>query len=86
MQAPYRRWQTRCVPQSERACEQVARCMADASLEDIAANDTLSAAARTAPKRKCVTAFLLPAMALQQKSRPIYVRLALLAFGRTAKS
>jgi hypothetical protein len=36
MQASYRLWQTRCVPQCKRACEQVARCWADASLEDIA--------------------------------------------------
>jgi hypothetical protein len=50
MQASYRLWQTRCVPQCERACEQVARCWANASLEDIATNGTLSMAARTAPK------------------------------------
>src|SRR5262249_31991914 len=31
MQASYRLWQTGCFPQSDRACEQVARCWASAS-------------------------------------------------------
>jgi hypothetical protein len=54
MQASYRLWQTRCVPQCKRACEQVARCWADASLEDIAINGTPTAATRTALKIKRV--------------------------------
>jgi hypothetical protein len=32
MQVSYRLWQTRCVPQCDRTCEQVARSWADASL------------------------------------------------------
>src|SRR5262245_53845884 len=32
IQASYRLWQTRCVPQDDLACEQVARCWAGASL------------------------------------------------------
>src|SRR6516165_2902246 len=54
IQASYRLWQTGCFPQSDRACEQVARCWADASLEDIATNGRLSMAARTTPKTKYV--------------------------------
>ena len=52
MQASYRLWQTRCVPQCARACEQVARSWADASLQDIAMGGTLSAATRTVPNSK----------------------------------
>jgi hypothetical protein len=55
MQASYRLWQTRCVPQCKRASEQVSRCWADASLEDIAAiNGTQTVATRTALKIKRV--------------------------------
>src|SRR5262245_34896310 len=74
MQASYRVWHTRCVPQCERACEQVARCWADASLEDIATNGKLSMAARTPPKTKYVmTSFSLlrwPILAAQTKRKP----------------
>ena len=52
MQASYRLWHTRCVPQCARACEQVARSWADASLQDIAMGGTLSAATRTVPNSK----------------------------------
>ncbi len=45
-------WQTRCVPQCDRACEHVARCWADASLQDIATNGAASMAATTTPKTK----------------------------------
>jgi hypothetical protein len=69
MQASYRLWQTRCVPQCERACEQVARCWANASLEDIATNGTLSMAARTAPKPICHD-FPLPANFSRPKESP----------------
>ena len=51
-QVSYRLWQTRCVPQCDRACEHVARCWADASLQDIATNGTASMAATTTPKIK----------------------------------
>jgi hypothetical protein len=51
-QASYRLWQTRCAPQCNRACEHVARCWADASLQDIATNGTPSMTATTAPKTK----------------------------------
>jgi hypothetical protein len=54
MQASYRFWQIRCVPQCKRACEQVARCWAHASLEDIAINGTPTVATRTALKIKRV--------------------------------
>jgi hypothetical protein len=54
MQASYRLWQTRCVPQCKRACEQVARCWADASLEDILINSTPTVTTRTALKIKRV--------------------------------
>jgi hypothetical protein len=54
MQASYRLWQTHCVPQCERASEQVSRCWADASLEDIAINRTQTVAIRTARKIKRV--------------------------------
>src|SRR5262245_59606985 len=50
MQASQRLWQTRCVPQCARACEQVARSWADASLWDIATNGTLSTATRIVPR------------------------------------
>jgi hypothetical protein len=69
MHASYRLWQTRCVPQCKRACEQVARCWADASLEDIAINGTLTVATRTALKIKrvmtsCERSLLRPALFL----------------------
>ncbi len=51
-QVSYRLWQTRCVPQCDRACEHVARCWADASLQDIATNGAASMAATTTPKTK----------------------------------
>jgi len=41
------------VPQSDRACEQVARCWADAWLYEIAANGTLSMVTRMVRKIKC---------------------------------
>jgi hypothetical protein len=50
IQASYRLWQTGCFPQDDRACEQVARCWADASLYEIAANGTLSMVASTVRK------------------------------------
>jgi len=52
MQASYRLWHTRCVPQCARACEQVARSWAGASFRDIATNSTPSAATRTVPNSK----------------------------------
>jgi hypothetical protein len=52
MQASYRLWQTRCVPQFKRACEQVSRCWANASLEDVAINGTPTVATRMALKIK----------------------------------
>src|SRR6266436_3496869 len=69
MQASYRLWQTRCVPQCKRACEQVSRCWADASLEDIAINGTPIVATRTALKIKrvmmpCERSLLRPALFL----------------------
>ncbi len=69
MQASYRLWQTRCVPQCKRACEQVARCWADASLEDIAINGTLTVAARTALKIKRVMTSCEPTAARAVLSR-----------------
>src|SRR5215510_8513852 len=50
MQASYRFWQIRCLPQYDRACEQVGASWADASWQEIATNPVLSAAARKAPK------------------------------------
>jgi hypothetical protein len=52
MQASYRLWHTRCVPQCARACEQVARSWADAWFWDIATNGTPSAATRAVPNSK----------------------------------
>src|SRR6516165_2136588 len=52
MQASYRRWHTRCVPQCARACEQVARSWADAALRDIATNGRLSAVTTTIANSK----------------------------------
>jgi hypothetical protein len=63
MQASYRRWQIRCVPQCDRACEQVARSWADAALEDIATSGTLSTATTTVPKTNCVITSFPPRMA-----------------------
>jgi hypothetical protein len=69
MQASYLVWHTRCVPQCERACEQVARCWADALSEDIARNGTLSMAARTPPKIKYVmTSFSLGSVSMGGKT------------------
>jgi hypothetical protein len=70
MQASYRLWQIRCVPQCKRACEQVARCWAHASLEDIAINGTPTVATRTALKIKRVmrpALFLADHLVLQSK-------------------
>jgi hypothetical protein len=62
MQASYRLWQTRCVPQCKRAWEQVERCWADAPLEDIAINGTPTVATRTALKiKRIMTSFSLRA-------------------------
>jgi hypothetical protein len=48
------------VPQCKRACEQVARCWADASLEDIAINGTPIVATRMALKiKRVMTSFSL---------------------------
>jgi len=69
MQASYRLWQTRCVPQCKRACEQVARCWADASLEDIAINGTPTVATRTALKIKRVMTSCEPTAARAVLSR-----------------
>jgi hypothetical protein len=52
MQASYRLWHTRCVPQCARACEQVARSWAAASFRNIATNGTPSTATRTVPNSK----------------------------------
>jgi hypothetical protein len=52
MQASYRLWHTRCVPQCARACEQVARSWADAWFWDMATNGTPSAATRAVPNSK----------------------------------
>src|SRR5262245_43900071 len=41
------------MPQCDRACEQVARCWAGASLYEIAANSTLSMVPRMVRKTKC---------------------------------
>jgi hypothetical protein len=69
MQVSYRLWQTRCVPQCKRACEQVARCWADASLEDIAINGTPTVATRTALKIKRVMTACEPTAAHAVLSR-----------------
>jgi len=69
MQASYRLWQIRCVPQCKRACEQVARCWAHASLEDIAINDTPTVATRTALKIKRVMTSCEPTAARAVLSR-----------------
>src|SRR6516164_2345931 len=52
-QASYRLWQTGCLPQCDRACEQVSRSWADASPQEIATNGVQSMATRTVPKTKC---------------------------------
>jgi len=52
-QASYRLWQTGCVPQCDRACEQVSRSWADASLSEIAISGAMSMATRIVPKTKC---------------------------------
>jgi hypothetical protein len=52
IQASYRLWQTGCFPQDDRACEQVARSWAGASLQAIATNGRLSMMARTVRKNR----------------------------------
>src|SRR5215813_12389510 len=70
IQVSYRLWQTGCVPQCDRACEQVARCWAGASLNEIAANGTLSMMARIVRKTKCAIATILPEMTLPEMPTP----------------